>query len=251
MEKTYSASFYDILTDTSARSAAAVWPRVLSFAPITSAVDIGCGEGGWLAELMKLGVTDVYGVDGPWVAEDTVQLPKNLFARAPLEEPIALPRRFDLAVSLEVGEHLTPGRAPGFVADLVRLAPLVLFSAALPGQGGHNHINEQWPRYWADLFAEHGYRPVDCLRPQLMADRDVVWWYAQNMLFYASEEALARYPRLAAAAAFSTERPASLVHAEKFALLYAQAHPDFGQWLKMGSAALRRTLRGKRRTIDV
>jgi hypothetical protein len=52
-------------------------------------------------------------------------------------------------VSLEVAEHLQPKRSASFVADLVALAPAVLFSAAIPGQPGTDHINPRWQDEWA------------------------------------------------------------------------------------------------------
>ena len=69
-------------------------------------------------------------------------------------------------------------------ADLVALAPHVLFSAAVPGQGGNNHINEQWQSYWADRFAAHGYGPRDIVRPAVRDDRSVAYWYRQNAVLY-------------------------------------------------------------------
>ena len=69
---------------------------------------------------------------------------------------------------LEVAEHIPPECADIFVESLTwGLAPVIMFSAAVPGQGGTLHLNEQWPAYWASKFAQHGYVLIDCLRPQL------------------------------------------------------------------------------------
>jgi hypothetical protein len=61
-------------------------------------------------------------------------------------------RTFDLAICLEVAEHLPPEAAEGFIDSLTRLAPVVLFSAAITFQVGNQHLNGQWPDYWATLF---------------------------------------------------------------------------------------------------
>jgi hypothetical protein len=97
-------------------------------------------------------------------------------------------RRFDLACSLEVAEHLSPSVADQLVLALVKAAPVVLFSAAIPRQGGTSHVNEQWASYWAEKFKRHGYVAIDCLRPALHGDRRVDWWYRQNALIYCVPE---------------------------------------------------------------
>jgi hypothetical protein len=87
-------------------------------------------------------------------------------------------------MSLEVAEHLPVERASGFVADLVRLAPAVLFSAAIPAQGGIDHVNERWQSWWADHFAIHGYAARDVIRPLIWDDDRVAVWYRQNTILY-------------------------------------------------------------------
>lgn len=79
-------------------------------------------------------------------------------------------RNFDLAVSLQVAEHLPPSSAKGFIDSLAKLAPVVLFSAAIPLQAGAEHLNEQWPEYWAALFKTHDYLPIDCIRGRMSGD---------------------------------------------------------------------------------
>jgi hypothetical protein len=150
-------------------------------------VVVGCGDGSWLAVFRKLGVEQIFGIDGEYVDADLLQIPKDSFHALDLTKPFKIQRTFDLAVSLEVAEHLPPESAASFVDSLARLAPLVLFSAAIPFQGGANHLNEQWPDYWVRLFQQHGYVPVDFIRGRIWQDESIDWWYSQNTLLFAEE----------------------------------------------------------------
>src|SRR5205823_14322324 len=133
------------LTYSSARE---VVPLILQLMPVISVCDVGCGDGTWLRVFRDEGVTDVVGIDGEYMTKDLLQVPLANFQPMYLRQQISVQRSFDLAISLEVAEHLPESRATTFIKDLTRLAPVVLFSAAIPGQGGRDHVNEQWQTYW-------------------------------------------------------------------------------------------------------
>ena len=181
----YAPSFYGEATG-ALRSANLVVPLVLSCARITSVVDVGCGTGSWLAAFRANGIEDVLGFDGDWVDPNKLKIPVDRFVAHDLTTPLSVDRRFDLAVCLEVAEHLPSTRAPSLVQDLTRLAPCVLFSAATPGQGGTHHTNEQPLSYWAHYFEQEGFLPLDLLRPAIWANDKIEWWYRQNMLIFAA-----------------------------------------------------------------
>src|SRR5262249_27564705 len=143
-----------------------------------------CGIGAWLATFEQHGVTDHLGIDGDYVPRNLLRISTERFRVADLTELAPPDRRFDLTCSLEVAEHLPPACAPRFIATLVDLAPVILFSAAIPGQGGTNHINEQWQSYWGALFKAHGYIGVDCIRPFVFNDARVELWYRQNTIVF-------------------------------------------------------------------
>jgi SAM-dependent methyltransferase len=180
----YSKNFYAVQQSGSLASADVVVPVVLSLFHVKSVVDVGCGVGGWLKVFERHGVSDYLGVDGDYVPRTLLKIPDDRFRATDITGLLDFGRSFDLACSLEVGEHLPARAAEQFVAGLVRAAPVVLFSAAIPRQGGTAHINEQWPTYWAALFARHGYIPVDCVRPLIYSDKRVDWWYRQNILIF-------------------------------------------------------------------
>jgi len=208
MPPAYASRYYESLKEDSAVSARAVVPRILALFPAATVVDVGCGSGTWAAEYLKAGC-DAVGVDGPFVREEQLVIPRERFRRHDLTEPLQLERRFDVVNCLEVAEHLPESRADGFVGDLCALGDVVLFSAAVPGQGGTHHVNEQWPTYWLPKFQACGFRALDCLRPQLWGDERVAWWYVQNLFALVRESRLGDFP---AAREAARPWPSDLVH---------------------------------------
>lgn len=191
MTNPYSHEFFGWMRAESLASARVVVPMLLEIAPIRSVVDVGCGDGTWLSVFQSEGITEFLGVDGFDVAETQLQIPLSSFIRRDLSRPLQLERTFDLAIALEVAEHLPEERAPSFVRELTSLAPIVAFSAAIPGQGGNNHLNEKFQDYWAEIFAAENYVPFDFVRARLWNDPAVSFWYAQNLIVYCSKQSFA------------------------------------------------------------
>lgn len=208
----YDRSFFQAVAAGSTASAHAVIPLVLEYVRPRSVVDVGCGTGTWLRAFQEHGVTDVMGFDGPWVNRDLLVIPPRQFTIVDLTQPIVPDRRFDLAVCLETAEHLPAAAARGLVASLTSLAPVILFSAAIPFQGGQHHLNEEWPEYWARLFAEHRVRFADCLRARVWTNPCVDWWYAQNMFLAVDSDYLSSVPRLADAVSVTEAGNLARVH---------------------------------------
>jgi hypothetical protein len=180
----YDERFMSGLTDGASIAASLVLPIVFAELGVpTSAIEVGCGTAAWGARALELGVEELTTVDGPY-ARDHLVAEGVTFLAADLSRPLRLDRRFDLAMSIEVAEHLPPERAPGFVADLCALSDHVLFSAAVPGQPGTHHINLRWPSYWADLFERNGYGVIDCVRPSVWTTAGDVWPVAQNAFLF-------------------------------------------------------------------
>ena len=181
----YDRSFFEALEEGVRRSADVAAGPIMEIIRPRSAVDLGCGTGIWLAALRVRGVEDILGIDGPWVPREQLAIPEDLFWQHDLTKAFRIDRRFDLALCLETAEHLPAEAAPVLVETLTRLAPVVVFSGAVPEQKGQGHVNEQWPEYWINLFAERGYLCSTALRDLLWNDERVDVWYRQNLLCFA------------------------------------------------------------------
>ena len=237
----YKESFYDILDETALPSAGALVPLILDLVPARSMVDVGCANGAWLRAFQAAGVEEILGVDGEWVNDAQLKIPTESFLRQPLTDRLSVDRTFDLAMSLEVGEHLPEERARTFVEDLCKLAPVVLFSAAVPGQGGRHHINEQWPDYWADLFSANGYATVDAIRPRVWDVDEIAWWYRQNAILFVGERGFELHPHLVKLARAGGGAVPRLVHPELF-LKTLRKTRRVKRWLNRASRAVRSKL---------
>jgi cyclopropane fatty-acyl-phospholipid synthase-like methyltransferase len=174
---TYNKRFYLNQQSGSKKSAKEIVPIVLNLIQPKSVIDIGCGIGTWLSVFAEQGVSDFLGVDGEWVNKKLLQIPKENFAYRDLTKPLEINKRFDLVVSLEVAEHLPNSYAQTFVDSLITLGPVILFSAAIPYQGGRHHVNEQWPDFWVQLFRKKDYAVVDAIRRRIWQNNRVNYWY--------------------------------------------------------------------------
>jgi SAM-dependent methyltransferase len=183
-EELYDSSFYSGQQDGSLQSAELVVPLVMEMLECKRVIDVGCGLGTWLRVFETLGAERVLGLDGAHVNTELLQISTEQFRAIDLANTFDIGETFDLAVSLEVAEHLPPASAPGFVESITKLAPVVLFSAAAPLQGGTHHVNEQWPDYWQRLFERHDYQMLDPIRKLIWKDGRIKWWYRQNTVLF-------------------------------------------------------------------
>jgi hypothetical protein len=190
----YHERFFDYIGRGARRSARHVIPFLRGHLDVSSVVDIGCGRGVWIDEWRRSGLKDALGVDGDYVSADRLVIPKECFAAFDLSKPIRLGRRFDLVQSLEVAEHIPTSKADVFIDNLVAHGDIILFSAAVPGQGGEFHINEQSYEYWRRKFGLRGFAVFDCIRPHIVDIRAIEPWYRCNVFLYVDEKGLDRIP---------------------------------------------------------
>lgn len=193
----YDEAFYDSVRETSLRSAAVLLGLLRAHFPFESMIDLGAGVGCWIEVAHRLGVCDLEAVEGEWARASAQRFVDARWRYHDLNQEIFLDRRYDLAVSVEVAEHLLPTRSASFVADLCRASDCVVFAAALPRQGGDGHVSCRPHAWWAREFARHGYVCLDAFRPSAWHDPRVVCWYAQNTFLYvtAGHPLETRFPR--------------------------------------------------------
>lgn len=175
--------------------AEADWPAfarcILDHAAGTSVIDVGCGEGRLLSAIRdaRPGVR-LRGVDGSGAGLRRAAergLPVEAMDLAMWRQADANRLRgfvdgHDVAICLETAEHLPPWSA-AHLARALSAAPVVVFSAAHPDQGGTLHMNEKPFEYWERLFAGQGLtrsRGDEAFRAAVAALR-VPYWYAANI----------------------------------------------------------------------
>ncbi|WP_160116672.1 class I SAM-dependent methyltransferase [Pseudovibrio ascidiaceicola] len=192
----YDEGFYDNQQDGSLASAKEVLPIVFQHLSPESVIDFGCGTGSWLLAATQLGAKEILGLDGAWVPQSSLRIPTEDFEQVDLEKPesIQTGRHFDLAMSLEVLEHLSSSAAHTILEKMAESADNVLLSVAVPEQGGIHHINEQRQSYWAKLMEEKGFFPIDIVRPAIWNNPNVSVWYKQNILLYSKTNQTAAQP---------------------------------------------------------
>ena len=183
----YGNQFYETIRQGTISSAEALVPILMMELGITRdarVIDVGCGEAWWAQTFAEYGC-EVLGLDGDWHGPDH-PLGRRFIAHdlnRPVDHP-SLRKQFDVVICLEVAEHLRPERAASFIADLCGLSNggPIIFSAAIPGQGGTGHLNEQFVGYWHDLFERYGYTTNGDLRLRIWNDDRIENWYRQNLL---------------------------------------------------------------------
>jgi SAM-dependent methyltransferase len=190
-----------------------VLPILFGLFTPASVIDVGCGEGAWLAAAERLGSTRLTGLDGDWVDRTALRSARIDFRPTDLSGAIAIGARHDLCISVEVAEHLPASHAEAFVEALCKASDVVLFSAAVPQQGGTEHVNEERASRWAARFDARGYTCFDLVRGAVWSDPRVAWWYRQNAFVYVRRGSP---PFVAFASAPLPPTPRDLVHPDAF-----------------------------------
>jgi len=238
----YTSEFYrtrDSETNYAARKIISLILNTLP--PVQSAIDIGCGVGTWLSVLKEFGVKDICGLDGYWVDKQYLVIPNDCFQIVDLKQPIIeKPKKYDLALCLEVAEHLPETSAKTLVESLVNLSDFVLFSAAIPQQGGVGHKNEQWQGYWAEIFQKLNYIAIDMVRPNIWNDANIYFWYRQNIILYVHKDRVSMLREvvlpysgsLVHGVTVSINPMLSVVHPDLYATLRVKKEPVLKKILK-------------------
>ena len=230
----YDEGFYDNQQDGSLASAEEILPIVFQHLAPESIVDFGCGTGSWLQVASQLGAKEILGLDGAWVPHSSLRIPLENFRQVDLEKPesIQIKDHFDLAMSLEVLEHLSNSAAQTVLQKMTESADNVLLSVAVPEQGGIHHINEHRQSYWAKLMEEKGFVPQDIVRPAIWNNPKVSVWYKQNILLYSKTSQTTTQP--------SSPLPLDIIHPD----LYESTVADLrGRVKKLRSKQIKNRIR--------
>ena len=171
---------HDEITHNSS-AAEQVLPVLFEIYKPSSILDVGCGLGNWIEVAKKISGAEIKGVDGDYVDRRLLKIEENEFVEKDLTKTFDLNRKFDLAICLEVAEHLPEASAEGFIKSITNHSDVIMFSAALPGQGGQHHINEQWPSYWQEHFNNCGFEMMDFFRFKIWNNPKIEYWYKQNL----------------------------------------------------------------------
>ena len=175
------------------KSACVVAPLIVEKFTPHSVVDVGCGLGDWLAEFRRLGCSEVVGYDGEWVPRRNLQIPPPCFRAVDFTKEWEISGKFDLGICFEVAEHFDEASGERLVRNLSDSARVVVFGAAIPQQGGYQHVNEQFQSYWITKFKAHGLLPFDLIRPLIWGNEACDWWYQQNILVFLQETEVRAY----------------------------------------------------------
>ncbi|SMD36479.1 Methyltransferase domain-containing protein [Reichenbachiella faecimaris] len=187
-------------------SASQIVPYVIDRFKPKSVIDIGCGTGSWLSVFKSKGVKSILGVDSSIFNQSCFSIEESEYQKIDLSTNVELDKKYDLAISLEVGEHIEESCSDTFIDNLCNASDLILFSAAIPGQGGQMHINEQWPDYWINKFFQRGFEVDDSIKKVFWTNKKIHWWYRQNVLIF----------KRTTTSGLSTNLPTNLVHPELF-----------------------------------
>lgn len=185
----YDSEYYEKSVDGAAILSSSVMVRSIfqEFAP-KCVVDVGCGTGALILAFRDHGC-ETFGLEYSPAGIAMCQKRGLNVKRFDLEnEKLDDMTKYDVVTSMEVAEHLPEKSADTFVDLLCGLGDCIVFSAAHPGQGGSDHVNEQPQNYWIQKFEERGFSHQrnlsDSWKIQWQESGKVANWYYENIMVF-------------------------------------------------------------------
>lgn len=214
-EKAYGRNFHATRHQKTQHSANTILEIILPSLPnVKSVIDIGCGVGTWLMSASEKGATSIAGYDGPWVDRKLLQIPEHCFHQTNLAESLEITVSADLAICLEVLEHIPEAAANERMDLLLSKCRFLLFGAAVPLQGGAGHINEKPQSYWVNYITSQGFIAYDPIRTKIWNDCSIPYWYKQNIFLYVNEKDAQFLPEEIARHRLTPESLIDVIHPE-------------------------------------
>jgi len=186
IEYIYNEDFFKDNINLTKSSAQSVVDLLLYYFHPASVLDIGCGPGVYLREFKNRGIR-IQGVEGSGKVKNHLLVPQETVIIHDLRKSLELHEKYDLVLCFEVAEHLPEKSAENLVRILTVHGDTIIFTAAPPGQGGKNHINEQPEAFWKDLFAKCAYVKNEDVTAELrtnMRERHVIEWMYKNIFVF-------------------------------------------------------------------
>lgn len=155
-----------------------------------SILDVGCGVGGWSLAYKERGISNITMLDHPSNKKEHLLFQENNFHTIDFETAIPPVYPAELVICLEVLEHIHAHRCDAVIEYLTKCADTILFSAAIPGQHGYKHVNENYPPYWKAAFEKYGFTQYDIVRPLILFNQEIEYFIRQNIFLYVKGQGL-------------------------------------------------------------
>ncbi len=152
---------------------------------INSVIDLGCGMAAFAKAFQENGSNEITIIDHPKLDVSKCVVKDN-YTFTPCDLDIAIPvvQKVDLLICTEVLEHIGYNRSLKVLDYIVSCSDIILFSAAIPRQGGLGHINEQRHNFWISEFRKRGFQNFDLFKLDLINNTEVLYWLRQNLFIF-------------------------------------------------------------------
>lgn len=186
-EPGYSDEYYNYIDSLQADSYPVMANTIVKLFNPASVIDVGCGSGGLLEALSVHGKVRCVGIEFSEAGRARCRRRGIDCQFGDVTKPLAIEPHHDLLVCFEVAEHLPERYANQLVENLTSGPSKLVFSAAIPGQAGHEHVNLQPNEYWIRKFDARGFRYDRLISDGMRAEwayRGVARWYARNVMVF-------------------------------------------------------------------
>jgi hypothetical protein len=148
---------------------------------ITNVIDFGCGMGDYIKRIMDLGC-ECQAYDGN---PNTPLLTNGIGKVLDFTEKFDLNKKFDLVISLEVGEHIPKEYENIFINNICNHSHnYIIISWAIIGQGGDGHVNCQNNDYIINEITKRGFK-YDLKNTKLLRDNaTTAWWFKNTIMVF-------------------------------------------------------------------